>query len=167
MSTWKDVKTPNQLEEGCKTDTSWFLHSLAIHQYAAWIHITYTRGQINKNPVCWQSVLNAKYFLQIIPWNDLALMIPRKYANLFFRKNANNMFFYRTQDWSLPCPVSHSVSCQSVSEILFMWLRRVKIHSTSSKVRHRPIPLPAVVSFDSAVVDIDHHHVVDIGTKQK
>ena len=162
MSTWKDVKTGNQLEEGFKTDTSWFLHSLAIHQYAAWIHITYTRGQINKNPVCWQSVLNAKYFLQIIPWNDLALMIPRKYANeifSFFRKNANNMFFYRTQDWSLPCPVSHSVSCQSVSEILFMWLRRVKIHSTSSKTTQPLIPLPAVVSFDS--------HVVDIGSKQK
>ena len=40
-----------------------------------------------------------------------------------------------------------------------MWPLRVKIHATSPKVTQFLLALPAVVSFDS--------HVVDIGTKQK
>ena len=62
--------------------------------------------------------------------------------------------FYQTRVRSLSCLVSKSLT-ESVTAFVETWLRwplRVKIHATS-------FALPAIVSFDSPVVDI--------GTKQK
>ena len=80
--------------------------------------------------------------------------------------------FYQTQVYSLPCLVSQSVS-QPVTNVVDTWLMwpwRVKIRSTSSKVTQPLLALPAVVSFDTAMLLMLEHnksHVVDAGKKQK
>ena len=86
----------------------------------------------------------------------------------YFRKSLSAFFLFKIgfmvvpnmpslSDRSLPCLASLLVSALVKTYLKWPW--PVKIHKIFSKVTQPLLALPAVVSFDS--------HVVDVGTKQK